>query len=423
MTVDCKKTAQSENTVRDSIAPRRSRSVLVLSSTFPSCADRNYGVFVKERLRAVADLDGHELRVVAPTPYFPPLPVSTRWSHWSRFPRAEFVDGLDVRRPRYFLPPKIGGYIQPALMYRSARRAVERLRSEGFDFDLVDSHFVFPNGVVGAMLAEKYHKPLVITGRGEDILRFPGLPMMGRSIRWAVQRASQFIALSEEIAEAFERQGAPTNRITVIPNGVDIEKFRPIPKREARLRLDLPPDRPIIVSVGNRQERKGFHLLVDAIPKIQQAHPDMLLVIAGGAAPYGNDYTPEIQRRIAEHGLQDHVRLLGGVAHEDLLYCYSAADVFALLSSREGSPNVLMEALACGTPAVATPVGGIPQTLAEPHLGIVLQERSVAAAADGLITALGRDWDTVAIRRTMESRSWQQTAESVAAVFERALSE
>lgn len=397
--------------------------MLVLSSTFPSSTDPSYGVFVKERLRAVACETADDIRVVAPAPYFPPTPFSTRWSHWSKMPRRESYEGLDVLRPRYLMLPKIGGYVQASLMFRAARKSVRQLMHEGFEFDLIDSHFVYPNGVVGAMLAEEFGKPLVMTGRGEDILRFPGLPVIGNKIRWAVRRATQCVALSHEIADAFERAGAPRHRITVIPNGVDCEKFRPLPTAEARRHVGLPAGRRVVVSVGNCQERKGFHLLVDALGEIRKACPDVLLVIVGGPAPYGNDHTPVIRERIRALGLEDHVRLVGSRPHEELHQWYSAADLFALLSSREGSPNVLMEALACGTPAVATPVGGIPEVLADPRLGIVIPERSAAAAAEGIAEAFNRTWDRAAIRQTLESRSWRTTALAVVEVFDRALSD
>src|SRR5690606_29731617 len=131
--------------------------------------------------------------------------------------------------------------------------------------------------------------------------------------------------------------------------------------------------------------------------------------------------TNVIEQRINHQKLTQTVRLLGSRPHEELHLWYSAADVFVLLSSREGSPNVLMEALACGTPAVAMGVGGIPEVLSEPHLGIVLPERSAAAAAEGLKSALSQSWDRAAIRRTMDAHSWQRTAEAVCAVYERAI--
>lgn len=398
----------------------RRRRVLVLSGTFPSRVLPNYGIFVKERIRALAALPGYEVRVLAPAPYFPPIPGFGRWSLWSRVPRRETVDGLTVVRPRYFLPPKMGGYLEADLLYAAARHGAEQIRRE-FDFDVIDAHFVYPNGVAAVRLGQHFEVPVVMTGRGEDILRFPGVPFKGRRIRWALQRGDGFVALSRDIARSFERNGAARRAISIIPNGVDSEMFRPWPKAEARRMLGLPEASRIVISVGDRVERKGFHVLIDALSEVLRVHSDVHVVIVGGPGRHGLDYTREIETRIAANRLHDRVHLAGGRPHHGLAQWYSAADLFALLSSREGSPNVLLEALACGIPAVATPVGGIREELADGRSGILLSERSVSAAAEGLCRALDRDWDREAIRTTMTKRDWHAVAENIDTVMDRVL--
>jgi glycosyltransferase involved in cell wall biosynthesis len=319
------------------------------------------------------------------------------------------------------MPPKVGGYIHSTLMYPAAMRAAAQIRRK-FEFDLIDSHFVFPDGVLATTMAKRLGKPVVITGRGEDILRFPKFPLIGRQIRRALARADALVALSQEIAEAMIANGADADKITVIPNGVDCTKFQPIDRDEARRGLNLPTDRPVVLSVGYRLERKGFHLLVDAIPGIRERFPNVLVVIVGGQARWSQDYTSVIEERIRANNVADSIYLAGPRPPEELSKWYSAADQFVLLSSREGSPNVLMEALACGLPSVATPVGGIPDVLSDPRLGILLPERSAQAAAVGISEALAREWDRKEIRRVMQKRNWQRTAEQVNDVFKRAAS-
>lgn len=401
----------------DETSGRPSRRVLVFSSTFPSAVQPIHGVFVKERVRWVAGLPDCEVRVVSPVPYFPPIRAFKRWYPLSQIPREEVVDGLEVVRPRYFLLPKVGRYFHPASMARAAYRTVAGLDRQ-FGFDLIDAHFVYPDGVAAARLAARLGKPLVITGRGEDILRFPQLPVLGRQIRGALAQATSLVALSGEIAEAMRACGAPAEKIRVIPNGVDCEKFRPLDRGKARRRLGLPADRPVVLSVGYWLERKGFHLLVDAIPKIRERFPNVLVVIVGGQARWGQDYSSVIEERIRLNGVSDYVRLAGPRPPEELPWWYSAADLFALLTSREGCPNVVMEALACGLPVVATPIGGIPEVVSDGRLGLVLGERSAGAAARGVIEALSRTWDRAAIRREAQRRSWQATAEQVRDLFD-----
>ncbi|MGE0374263.1 MAG: glycosyltransferase family 4 protein [Planctomycetaceae bacterium] len=393
-----------------------------MSGPFPSCVEPGYGVFVKERVRAVADLPGYEVRVISPVPYFPPIRQFPRWYHWSQFPHEETVSGILVARPRYVLPPKIGGSFHPRLMYRSVCRSIDRVRRE-FDFDLIDAHWVYPYGVLGTMLGLRYGKPVVMTGRGEDMRCFPSDRWMGPQIRQALRSDARFVAVSQEIAQLMQEQGADPDRTTVIPNGVDCQKFAPLDRHAARRRLGLPPEGPLVVSVGELLELKGFHILVDAVAALRERRPALRVAIIGRPGRFGRDYTRVIEQTIQSRNLEGFVTLVGPRPHEELRLWYSAADVFALLSSREGSPNVLLEALACGTPAVATAVGGIPEVLMDDRLGVLLSERSPAAAAAALDAALNRTWDRQVIRQAMEGRRWEETARSVSEVFNSALTE
>lgn len=397
-------------------------NVLVLSSTFPSKVHPIHGVFVKERVKHVSRLPGVAVRVVSPVPYFPPLKLFSRWYVYSQVPRQETIDGLQATRPRYVLLPKVGGYFGSQAITPAYRRSIAALRDD-FDFDLIDSHFIYPDGAAAARLARELDKPLVITCRGEDILRFPDLPFCGKEIKFALGQADRLVALSDEIAEAIERCGGDQRKIEVIPNGVDCEKFHPVDTQEARRSLNLPLDRPIIVSAGYRLERKGFHILIEAIPRIRERFPDVLVVIVGGPARWGQDYSGEIQRQIAVSGVDDHVLLAGPQPHEELHRWCSAADLFALFTSREGSPNVLMEALACGVPAVATTVGGIPEILSDPQLGLLMQERTASCGADRIVEALSKTWDRQAIRRHMQKHGWDKTAGAVRRVFDEAIAD
>lgn len=380
--------------------------ILVISQPFPSSVDEGRGVFVFQRVRAMAEIAETEVRVVSPVPWFPPVKLFRRWYGYSQYPRREIYGGVSVERPRYPLPPKAGGYIHSDLIYPAVRRAALRLRESGFAFDIIDAHFVYPSGVAAARLGRELGIPVVVTGRGEDMLRFPSMPLKGRRIRWALRRVDFGIALSSDIASAMRAAGLPSDRIEVIANGVDLRHFRPLDRDACRRELGLETGRPIVLSVGDRLELKGFHLLIEALPAVLADHPRTQLVVVGGPGRHGRDYTREIQDTIARLRLEDHVRLVGPRPHHELPKWYSAADVFALLSSREGSPNVLLEALACGTPAIGTPLPGIRDELRDSRLGVIVAERTAGAAADALKTVLGGKWDSKSIRSTMEQRDW-----------------
>lgn len=374
-------------------------------------------MFVKERVRHVAALDGYDLRVVSPVPYFPPIKFFPRWYPLSQYGNVEEIDGLPVHRPRYLLLPKIGKYFHPESMARSAAKTITRLQTES-DFDLIDAHFVYPDGVAAMHLARRFRKPLVITGRGEDVLTCPSDPAMRKGICEALSEANRLIAVSDEIAEEMGRLGANENKITIIPNGVDVDRFQPLDSLACRRELGLPLDRRIILSVGYLLERKGFHLLVDATARLRERYPDILTVIVGGVARWGQDYSSEIKKRIADNRIADCIRMVGARPPEELPNWYAAADLFTLLTGREGCPNALLEALASGLPAVATPIGQIPSVLDSPELGVLLRDRSVPAAVDGITEAFEKSWDHNQIRMLMEKWSWRHTAQKVSKVFE-----
>lgn len=393
--------------------------ILVISATFPSPVDPNRGVFVKERIKALSELDQFKVKVIAPVPWFPPIPIFKSWHKWSQVPTQAEIEGLEVHYPRYLLPPKIGGYFHSELMYRSVLPLAKKLRKD-FDFDLIDSHFVYPSGVVAAKLAAHFAKPVTMTGRGEDMLSFPNHPVVGDRIRWALSRSSKCIGVSREIADAMLANRAAPEKTTVLANGIDSSKFQLLSQPECRARLKLPADRQIILSVGEMIPRKGFELLLEAMPSVIAKYPDVLLVIVGRAGRFGRDNTSALQTKIEELALQNHVLLPGPCPHDELVLWFNSADLFGLMSASEGSPNVLLEALASGTPSMATPVGGIPDELADNQLGILLPERSSEAASVGICEGLGRNWDRVYISEKMKERTWTSVAQRFAQLLEEA---
>jgi glycosyltransferase involved in cell wall biosynthesis len=244
-------------------------------------------------------------------------------------------------------------------------------------------------------------------------------------MRWQIQKAlrnsTRLIAVSNEISKLMVKCGADSSRITVIPNGVDLERFQVVHRVQARQLLGLPLDRPIVLTVGYRIPLKGFNIFIDAIGELKQSDPSILGLIVGGPAQWMPDCAPQLKLQIRRAALENHVKLAGYRPHGELALWYAASDVFVLLSSREGSPNVVMEALACGTPVVATRVGGIPDLLDGKEFAVLLSERTSHAAATGIRKFLQAPPDRSEIRRFAESHSWEVTAARVYQVWKQAL--
>lgn len=203
---------------------------------------------------------------------------------------------------------------------------------------------------------------------------------------FAYGRQQRYIVLSRAFADVLARRyRVPPERIRVVPGCVDVSTFAvPASRAQARARLALPTDRPILVTVRRLTRRMGLENLIDAMPALLSAVPDALLVVVGRGP-----LAEALAARIAERGLERHVHLLGRVGDGMLPLVYRAADLSIVPSlSLEGFGLTTVESLAAGTPVMVTPVGGLPEAVCGLDRNLVLAGTSPAALADGLRGAL-----------------------------------
>jgi glycosyltransferase involved in cell wall biosynthesis len=392
------------------MAATRKLRVLTFSTLFPSSVRPRHGIFVETRLRQLLSSGEVEAKVVAPVPWFPFSHARFgEYAQLARTPLREQRQGLDVRHPRYLLPPKIGMSVAPFTMALGAGAAVRRVLDEGFDFDVIDAHYYYPDGVAAALLARRFGRPLVVTARGTDINLIPGFAVPRRLIRWTAGQARMSVGVCRALCDELAALGADPARLLVLRNGVDLERFRPVEQSQARARLDV-ADRPTLISVGYLIERKGHHLVIEAL----RALPAFQLLIVGSGPE--REALEALARRC---GVADRVRFVGSVPQEELPAYYSAADILVLASSREGWANVLLESMACGTPVVATPIWGTPEVVAAPAAGRLAAGRTsdaLAQAVADLHRTLPRRVD---VRAYAEQFSWAETTRGQLELFER----
>jgi teichuronic acid biosynthesis glycosyltransferase TuaC len=387
--------------------------VLVFTSLYPNNVWPNHGVFIKERMTCVASLDDCEVKVVAPVPYFPAIRLNWRWQ-FSQIPRQETRNGIEVYHPRYFIVPKVGMALYGWLMFLSTFPTVKRIRKR-FNFDLLDAHYVYPDGFAAVLLGKYFRKPVVISARGSDINSYRSFPLIRRLLQHVLARANKVIAVSQALKQAMIQLGIPEEKIACIPNGVDAKKFRPVPKVQAQRAMNLPSGR-VILSVGNLTPNKGFDLLVKSFGSLaaRAEYRDLQLTIAGDG-PVRED----LENLISALKLTGRVRLVGPVPHEQLYLWYNAADLFCLASAREGWPNVILESLACGTPVVATSAGGIPEIIRSDKVGLLV-DRNEAALVEAIDSAFKKDWSEAALVEYARLRTWDRAAHDVLQVFKSA---
>lgn len=376
--------------------------VLTFSTLFPSSVRPSHGIFVETRLRELLKGGEVEARVVAPVPWFPS--AHPRWGDYAKFaatPVREQRHGLDVLHPRYLLAPKVGMTMAPLSLALGARRALRQLIDEGFDFDVIDAHYFYPDGVAAAWLAKHFGKPLVISARGSDVNLIGQMAGPRRRMLAAAAEAQACIGVSTALVDAMRGWGVAEAKLHRVPNGVDLERFQPLPRAQARARLGLPVQGRLLIGVGNLLELKGHHLLVEALALLSTEMPDLTLAVIGEGPQRA-----ELLAQAQALGVGHRVRLAGRVEQAGLADWYSAADCMGFMSSREGMPNAVLECLACGTPVIATRVGGLPELITEPMLGELLAERSAAALADALRRWLSRETDVSGIRRHALEWDW-----------------
>jgi teichuronic acid biosynthesis glycosyltransferase TuaC len=381
--------------------------ILTFTTLFPNQAKPNNAIFVETRLRHLVASGEVESRVIAPVPWFPSAhPRFGAYADFARVPASENRFGIQVEHPRYPVIPKVGMNLAPTLLARAARASVARLLHEGYDFDLIDAHYFYPDGVAAARLGQYFNKPVVITARGSDISLIPQYPAPRKMIQWAAAQSAHMITVCDALRDELVALGADAGKITPLRNGVDLVRFQPGPREQIRQELGL--DGFVLLTVGHLVELKGHDLAIGALAQL----PGVTLMIAGSGVE-----GPRLEALAERLGVAARVRFLGAVPQAELARYYSAADCMVLASSREGWANVLLEAMACGTPVVATRVWGTPEVVASPDAGLLMRERSAQGVADAVQALRAACPARAATRRYAEQFSWESTTAGQLHIF------
>jgi glycosyltransferase involved in cell wall biosynthesis len=396
--------------------PTKRPAIVVLSSLFPSPAQPNAGVFVRERMfRVGAHLP---LSVVAPTPWFPFQSVLRRWRpHFRPTPPAQVEQqGFAVWYPRYLSFPGVLKSLDGLFMACGAFPGLRRLKAAG-QLDLIDAHFGYPDGYAAVLLGRWLKVPVTITMRGTED-RHSRTPSLLPRLRQALLGCQQVFSVSAALKQVAVGLGVPGDKVEVVGNGVDANKFHPVDRAACRQALGLALDAPVLIGVGGLVERKGFHRVVEVLPSLIERFPELVYLIIGGPSAEGNNQA-ELEAQVARLGLERHVRFLGTRKPEELSEVLSAANVFVLSTRNEGWANVFLEAMACGLPVVTTDVGGNREVVCKPELGTVVPFGDAAALAAALNDALQTRWDPAAIRSYAEDNAWDERVSRLLKAFRR----
>ncbi|MFM5917271.1 MAG: glycosyltransferase [Novosphingobium sp.] len=383
--------------------------VLSISTLYPNDLTPNFGVFVERQMAAVAERGDVDLVMVNPIG-LPPFPLSMhpRYSALRSVAQRETRSGVNVIRPRFALIPGTGNRFSARLEAAAVLPLARDLHSVR-PFDVVDAQFFYPDGPAALQVAQALGLPCSIKARGADVHHWGQAAATSAQVRKAARGASGLLAVSGGLAGELVALGAERPRITLHRTGLDRAVFRPLNRQECRAKLGCDARRPLLACVGALIERKGQRFAIEALQQI----PDAVLLLAGS----GPDES-ELRLLSARLGLSERVRFLGPVPHAELPVVLSAADVFVLPTRSEGLANAWVEALACGTPVVTTPIPGAQELLTEPAYGTMTGRGSdaIAAAVNALLSAPPSRESVVAGAAAF---SWEANAEALVSHWRR----
>lgn len=378
--------------------------VLSLSTVFPRPGEENLGLFVYRRLEAMARYC--DIEVVAPVPWIDYGNPSSRTGHLASTPAWRELGPLPVSYPRFLHPPG-GTFVVPFAMAACVAGRIGQIRRR-FDFDLIDAHFGFPESIAAALLAQRFNRPFTVTLRGNEPAHGRA-GMKRRLLGWALRRAARVISVSARLSDFAVSLGVPRQRCAVIPNGIAPDLFHPRDRAAKRSEIGMNPNSLHLLSVGYLIERKGHHRVVKALAGLRRQGIPAELWIVGNAGREGR-FEDRLRQCVEDCGASRSVHFIPAVKPDLLAGYMTACDVFCLASSREGWPNAIHEAQACGAPVVATDVGGAPDMIPCDDYGLIVAPGDDEALESALRTALTRQWDRAAIAAWGGMRTWDRVA-------------
>jgi glycosyltransferase involved in cell wall biosynthesis len=331
--------------------------ILALTNLYPNPIQPHRASFNRHQFRLLGER--HPMRVIAPTLWLDELEIARKQRLRMPHDRTVVNDGIVVDHPRYWYTPKVMRGLYGRFYLQSVKATFRRVATE-FKPDIVFAPWAYPDGWAAARLAHGLGLPVVIQVHGSDIRQLDTFAARADGTRQALMAADGVITVSEDLARRVVALGAAPEAVCTIVDGVDRTVFHPGDRAHARQLLGLDPGTRHLLFVGNLVPVKGLDVLLQACARLEGAvrQPWRLHLVGDGRSRQA------LEALAQSLGLAGRVSFHGSIAHDRLPDWFRAADLFVLPSRSEGIPNVLLEASACGTPYVASAVGGIPEIAA-----------------------------------------------------------
>ena len=387
------------------------QKLIIISNLYPNSAEPTKGVFTKQIAEHL--IEKYDIKVIAPLPWSPSW-AKRILSSAVDVPSFEKIDGIDVYHPRYFVIPKIGRSLYGFFFFAGILLTLLKLKNE-FKPDLINVHWIYPDGFGAVLAAKLLDLPIVTHSLGCDINEYSKYFLRRQLIKFTLQHADRNIVVSDALKTKCIELGASEDKTTVILNGVDNTIFFNRNKLELRKQLGLPIDKKIFLFAGNFNVEKGLRYLIEAYSIVSKTQSNTLLCVVGSGP-----LEQEIDDQIKALGIGNSVHLCGRVPHNNIPLYLGAADFLCLPSLREGCPNIVLEALASGTPVLSSRVGAVPDVLASAGrpLGLLASPENSVELASIMEKALGMEWQ---VKENFTWMNWHDNANRISEVFSDAL--
>jgi teichuronic acid biosynthesis glycosyltransferase TuaC len=380
-------------------------NVLILSNSFPNPVQPHRGVYTEEI--AVELKKKANITIVCPLPWFPKtkqLGKNHHWNIYAHIPRRYTWRNFQVFSPKHIVLPKTSTTLNLFFLICSLFPTLIRLH-KSIRFDAINIHNAFPEGIAGVILGRILKIPTIVTALGSDINGADSSWLRLRLTTWALNRAANITAVSQALCSKMVKMGIHAHKVHYIPNGVDRKSFHPLPKSTCRKRLNIEQNIKCLLFIGKFRKTKGLDYLVEALHILKQQEKLDFNTYLIGSGPYGKN----LKEKINACGLENRILFVGNQPHSELRYWLGACDLFCLPSLNEGMPNVVLEALACGRPVVATDVGAIPVLLSESN-GNLIPPAQADSLARALHDSFNRQWHVSTIVASISQFCWEKSA-------------
>lgn len=344
---------------------------------FPNKYLPNNGTFVYEQVKALSKLIKGRITVIAPVPWSPRiLWFNSKWRQYGEIEKETVMDGIRVYYRRYIvIPGLIFSHLNGLFLYLSVKRLVRRLLRNNERITVLHSHSILPAGLSGVLLAKKYGFPHICTIHGSDINIYPFWTKLYFLLtKYTLKRCLHLVFVSEKLKQKAQSivKGL-NNNISIVNNGADNEKFKPIPMEIAKKELGINETHKIILFVGDLISIKGINYLIEALGLLLKDYEkkDVMLYLIGNGSE--RDKLISLTRSLS---VEEKVFFLGSKPHNEIPLWLNIADIFVLPSISEGFPTVLVEAMMCGLPVIASNVGGISEIVVHNKTGFIVEPKN-----------------------------------------------